>query len=228
VLAERHERLRKIALGNLRDPGRFWEKLERLPTWEKPLPGDLEERLRAMLPGEKLELRVVRRVAGVGSLGRDRFVAIADFRGGKIAREAKALVPSAWWWANGGAGTPQIHCEELLGSAVRAPDPFMCVVPGWTLRRLAPDCARIELSDLPKDRDEKRLLFQMGYEVGNIHLGTSSAKKAIERDLGRRPARWLAGSAREMSKLVTRDFEDWNKSPSVSAEKAQPARTRKR
>jgi hypothetical protein len=36
------------------------------------------------------------RVKGGGSLGRARYVAIAEWRGGHILREAKAIVPSAW------------------------------------------------------------------------------------------------------------------------------------
>ena len=32
--------------------------------------------------------------------GRPRYVAVGYWRGGQVLREAKALVPSAWNWAN--------------------------------------------------------------------------------------------------------------------------------
>jgi len=49
------------------------------------------------------------------------------------------------------------------------PDP-LCVstVAGWC-GVLAPDCSRIELASLSKDRDEARLLYSMGWETGNMH-----------------------------------------------------------
>ena len=64
-------------------------------------PGDVKRivgMLRSMLP-DRIPYKVFERSAGVGSLGRRRFVAIAEWTGGLIAREAKALVPSAAVWA---------------------------------------------------------------------------------------------------------------------------------
>ena len=58
---------------------------------------------RAMPAGDS-PIRFARRVAGMGSLGRPRFVGIADWRGGCVAREAKATAPSAWLWASETAG----------------------------------------------------------------------------------------------------------------------------
>src|SRR5262249_34084941 len=116
----------------------------------------------------------------------------------------------------------------LIGSAVRVPDPFVRIVPGGTLRRLAPDCARIELGDLPEDRDEERLLHVMGYELGNVHLGSSGAQKELLSDASRRPKRWLQESSREMTKLVMQDFEEWSKSPSPEGEKAKPHNSKKK
>lgn len=96
VLAERRRWLRDVALNKLRDPAAFWAGLQRLPVVRGAAP---LEALRSMLPDRTLTCRVHRRVAGVGSLGRPRFVAIAEWTGGLIAREAKALVPSAAVWA---------------------------------------------------------------------------------------------------------------------------------
>jgi hypothetical protein len=76
------------------------------------------------------------------------------------------------------------------------------------VRRLAPDCSRIELSALPKERDELRLLHAMGWETANIHLGTIRPRVLLA-DLKKRPRGWLLKAAREMEKTVMADFEDY-------------------
>ena len=43
------------------------------------------------------------------------------------------------------------------------------------LRRLAPDCSRIELASLPATHDAVKLLFAMGFETANVHLGSAKA-----------------------------------------------------
>jgi len=50
------------------------------------------------MPAPGISYRLVHRVAGLGSLGHARYVAIADWHGGRIAREAKALAPSSNCW----------------------------------------------------------------------------------------------------------------------------------
>ncbi len=52
-----------------------------------------------LMPAPNIPYRLAHRVAGLGSLGHARYVAIADWHGGRIAREAKALVPSSSHWA---------------------------------------------------------------------------------------------------------------------------------
>jgi hypothetical protein len=204
VLAERRRWLRRLAVSDLRDPVAFWARLESLPTVASGAP---RKALELMLPARKLPYRIVRRVAGVGSLGRPRFVALADWGGALIAREAKALVPSASAWARGRAtgGNP----AELWKRAVRVPDPFYAISGGWIVRRLAPDCSRIELAELPGRRDERKLLRAMGWETANIHLGSHRA--AILRDLKKRPRRWLDEAALQMADDVTRDWRAWTR-----------------
>ncbi len=62
-----------------------------------------------------------------------------------MAREVKATLPSAWDWARGHPD-PGIHYTEIVSTAVRDPDPCTGLQGAWLVRRLAPDCARIELS----------------------------------------------------------------------------------
>jgi hypothetical protein len=136
-------------------------------------------------------------------------VAIGDWRGGKTAREAKALAPSACVWARGGADSGAILYQSILDRAVRCRDPFVLVNGSWVGRRLSPHCSRIPIDELPAERDEHRLLYFMGWETANVHLGSKKAVDAIRRDLARRPAGWLRAAAKAMVKAVTRDWKDW-------------------
>ena len=152
-----------------------------------------------------MRYRVVRRVAGVGSLGRPRFVALVEWRGGWIAREAKALAPSAA--ALVARSTTRADGWTLLKRAVRVPDPLFGIEDRWIVRRLAPDCTRIEIDQLPRKRDERKLLRSMGFETANIHLG--SEHKRLASDLSARHARWLERAALSMADAITADWRSW-------------------
>jgi hypothetical protein len=162
-----------------------------------------------MMPEAGLNWRVTTRLAGLGSLGRQRFVAIAEWRGGSVAREAKALAPSACVWAEDGKGTAPILYQEALNTAIRCRDPFVRFQKRWIVRRLAPDCSRIELSAMPKERDEIRLLRAMGWETANVHLG-SIKPRALLADLKKRPRGWLGAAARAMERSVLADFKAYS------------------
>jgi len=211
VLAERRRWLRKVALSELRDPTVFWEKLRQLPLAGGAVPNDV---LRSHLPRGSDPALIHRRVAGVGSLGRPRFVAIAEWAGGFVAREAKAWAPSAAVWA--GVTSRADVAEALLARSVRAADPCFSIRKPWIVRRLAPDCSRIEMSDLPKTRDERRLLRAMGWETANMHAG-SARLSAVARDLAARKTRWLLDAARGMADRTVQDWRDWRRArPSSS------------
>src|SRR5262245_18614466 len=98
VLAERHKGLREMAVSNLRDAERFWTKMEGLPLAQPPVPKTAVTALESMLPEPGLTYILSHRIAGLGSLGRQRYTASGEWRGGKVAREAKALAPSAYFW----------------------------------------------------------------------------------------------------------------------------------
>jgi hypothetical protein len=207
VLAERHPWLREIATNRLRDPALFWEKFAALPT-VRPVPAKVMRLLKQAMPERGLPFRVAHRRAGMGSLGRQRFTAIADWRGGKIAHETKPLLPSACAWARGSASR-EIFYMRIVSNSVRAPDPFLGVQEGWMLRRLSPYCSRIELSQLPGGHDEERLSRAMGKELANVHLGSRRALAAVRRDLRRRKPEWLAQAARSMAEATVRDWKEW-------------------
>ena len=104
-----------------------------------------------------------------------------------------------------------MHYGTLLRRAVRVPDPCVEVHGEWLIRRLAPDCSRIELANLPRERDESRLLWMMGWETANVHLGTPAQRRAILADLGRRKNAWLVKAAQRMCEAVRREFRRWRK-----------------
>ncbi len=207
ILAEGHPALFAMAVYRLKDPALFWEKLNALPPLKKTaVPADAVKAMRRMMPDPDLPLRIVPRVAGMGSLGRQRFVAIAEWQGGQVAREAKAAAPSACAWAYGGKET--VLYQKILDSSIRCQDPYVKLKGRWIVRRLAPDCTRIELSALPAQRDEMRLLRVMGWETANVHLGSLKAA-TLRRDLARRPAKWLSKAAARMTEAVGEDWERW-------------------
>jgi hypothetical protein len=210
VLAENHPVLREMAVARLHEPERYWEKLHALPEATGEPPAGAMKAIARMMPEKGLHWKVSHRVAGLGSLGRQRFVAVADWRGGSLAREAKALAPSACVWASRGGGTAPIRYQEIIDKAVRCPDPFVRLQKRWIVRRLAPDCSRIELASLPENRDEIKLLHAMGFETANVHLGSVKPRVVLE-DLKKRPRGWLLAAAHKMRKAVQADFEEYGK-----------------
>jgi hypothetical protein len=209
VLAEEHEWLRAMVTGVLRDPVQFWEKLDSLVTWRGRVPKSARRALERMLPERGLEYRIVHRIAGLGSLGRERFVAIALYRGARVAREAKALAPSACVWAGSERLSARIRYQEILDRSLRATDPFVRLKGKWIVRRLAPDCSRVELASMPKERDEAKLLHAMGFETANVHLSTRRASEGILRSLAHRSRHWLHDAATRMVKATTEDWQKW-------------------
>ncbi|HVM59563.1 MAG TPA: DUF2252 family protein [Verrucomicrobiae bacterium] len=212
VLGEHHHWLRELATSELRDPARFWEKMTALPTWKTRVPKGAARGLERLMPEGALNCRIVHRVAGLGSLGRERYVVIGDWHGGKIAREAKALTTSAYVWAAKRRDGSGVLYQQALDQAVRCRDPYVRLQGRWIIRRLAPDCSRVELASLPNRRDESRLLYEMGWETANVHLGSKKAVRKILADLRKRPANWLRHAAEAMARATTADWNEWKKS----------------
>lgn len=209
VLGENHEWLRAIAESKLRDPVVFWGKMDRLPTAKGEIPESAREAIEHLLPEPGMPYRLARRVAGLGSLGRVRLVGIAEWKGGRVAREAKALLSSALYWLNPKRAPAEILYGAILRRAVRCPDPYVQMRGHWIVRRLSPHCSRIELDALRTSRGECRLLEAMGRETANIHLGTEEKRKAILKDLRGRKGNWLMGAAQAMADAMEKDWRVW-------------------
>ena len=211
VLGEKNEWLRLIAESELRDPIHFWAKMDALPTVKGDVPLSAIDAIEHLMPARDLPYRLTHRVAGLGSLGHQRYVAIADWHGGRIAREAKALVSSACHWAEDEHAPSDILYQTIITRAVRCPDPFVQLRGRWIVRRLSPHCSRIELATLKAQGVEMRLLHAMGWETANIHLGTRSARTAILSHMQKQKAKWLHEASEAMLGAVRDDWKDWKK-----------------
>jgi Uncharacterized protein conserved in bacteria (DUF2252) len=210
VLAEHHQWLRLLALSELRDPVHFWAKMQQNPPYTAKPPAEVRKLIEASFPQPPRNYQLKRRIAGLGSLGHPRILAVSTWQGAFIAREAKAIRTSAWaWYKNSSSET--LYSPKLLETAIRVKDPCVRYHGHWLVRRLAPDCSRIELASLPKDKDEARLLYDMGWETANIHFGTPKAISNVKRDLAARRGRWLHKAAKAMLRATSGDWEEWRK-----------------
>jgi len=211
VLGENNEWLRQIAENELRDPVHFWAKIDALPTVRHDVPISAIDAIDHLMPARDLPYRLACRVAGLGSLGHARYVAIAQWNGARVAREAKALVSSACYWAKDDSGPSEILYQTIISRAVRCMDPFVQLRGRWIVRRLSPHCCRIELATLRAPGQELRLLRAMGWETANIHLGTKTARKPILKHLQKQKGNWLHQATANMLKAVRDDWKTWGK-----------------
>jgi hypothetical protein len=198
------------------DPVKFWQKLRQKVDEESAskVPPPAAAALTAALPAGVADVRMVPRSAGVGSLGKPRFVALATWLGGPVAREIKALVPSAVVWARGlkdaHSYIPRL-VEITVNNGVRCPDPFFKVGDTWVRRRLAPDSHKIELKTSAKTGYGPDVLEAMGAETANVHLGTSGVAGAIQSDLSARGGKWLYHAATVMHDATVKEQQAWVK-----------------
>lgn len=222
VLGEDNQWLAELVLPNIKDFEKFWSKLQQLEIREDardPIPPGALDAIAAALPPRATTPRISHRTAGLGSLGRQRFVGLCKLDRANIAREAKELTASACHWAQEGKGAGEILYSEILRSAVRSPDPFLLVRDRWMVRRLSPEYVRIDLSELSEE-DMDGVLYAMGWETANIHLGSGEdaaravrkhlkSMRAADKDAGERQGHWLAVIVETLLDATMDDFFDW-------------------
>jgi hypothetical protein len=204
LLDEGETWLRPYAIGTDLESGKFWKNVDKYKKASPP-PG-VVSLLKQSLPKGFTNILYRSRVAGGGSLGRPRYVAIADWHGGRVMREAKALVPSAWTWAYGKQPSGLL---ELARSKYRAPDPFLDIRGKFVVRRLAPDSRKIELGNDAGSKLKTDLLQAMGFDLASIHAAGSAGIGALQHDLKTRPRNWLYDAAKAAAAAVEKDYEGW-------------------
>jgi hypothetical protein len=244
VLAEDHGWLRNIVISKLIDDDssgkggkhkddvfkKFYKKYSALDKTPDAVPSDATDALNACFPQPTPNYVVGHRDAGLGSLGRQRFTAVAkDWQGGIIVREAKALAPSAWLWANqsqdasysSALSERSIYYQTIVNKAVRSADPWLKAVDTWAVRRLGPDAFKVEVKDLKLEASKeeeltKKLLEAMGKDIANVHSHSSDRSNDVlehVKALSSNPtlSEWLFESAQAMADQTKNDFNDWKK-----------------
>lgn len=241
VLAEDHGWLRNIVISKLVDDDssdkhgkhkddvfkKFHEKYRDLAKIEAP--SDARAALDACFPTPTPDYHIGHREAGLGSLGRQRFTAVEiDWQGGIIVREAKALAPSAWLWANqsqdasyaSALSARSIFYPSILDNAARSADPWLKIIASWVVRRLGPDAFKVEVKHLKLASKEeeltKKLLEAMGKEIANVHSHSCGQANDVltqvkERSGNPTSSGWLFDSAQTMVERTKEDFQDWKK-----------------
>jgi Uncharacterized protein conserved in bacteria (DUF2252) len=207
VLEEHHDWLRALALNQLRDPDHYWKKMAQNPTCKTAVPGKAQRLLAANLPCGATALRILHRSSGMGSLGRQRYTALYEHGASLLAREVKARAPAAWCWAYGTRVNPG-DLPAVWACGARINDPFLHATRRWIVRRLAPDCSRISLADLPQRKDMAHLLHAMGRETANIHVGAGVTRKILKH-LQSLPGAWLLQAVHRMVQLTQADHRAW-------------------
>jgi len=211
VLEESHRHLRAMAMHEKRNPVDFWKKLNAIEQEpEVDDPDALAALQRALPRTAKLTTFRRRTHVGMGSLGKPRYVAIAAYNGGAVAREAKALCgPATHWFSPDPPVASRIGAT--LAHVIRSPDPLYHTDGGWIVRRLAPHCSRLELTHLSKAHELARVLHSMGAETANIHVGTDGNGAQLADYVHALPKLWLEEAALKVSKVLGKDWKRWRR-----------------
>lgn len=176
VLERQHRWLRKGLEAKRESRADFWEKMDDVEPG--PVPRLFRQRLVAALPAPRPKPVMGPHRSGVGSLGRPRFVAIAEWRGGTVIREAKAMVPSAWNRANRPNET-SLAVNAIAHGACRAPDPHYHEAEGVLIRRRSPSNRKIEMETGLGPLLAPRLITLMGRETAACHAGDTARIGAV-------------------------------------------------
>ncbi|NNH85752.1 DUF2252 family protein [Rhizobium laguerreae] len=211
ILERDHKWLRKALLLPNSERREFWEKYEMLQPGKKPPPAAYVEALADALPLGAGPFAAKPRSGGTGSLGRPRFVAYAEWQGGPVLREAKALVPSAWSLRHNPRDVA-IHASEIANGRARSADPHYRVSGRTLVRRLSPNSCKIEIDRHPEILLSPTMLELMGFEIANCHSDDAAAVAAILMDLAARGNEWLHEAARAAASSVSAEQKAYARS----------------
>jgi hypothetical protein len=134
-----------------------------------------------------------------------------------IVREAKAIVPSAWTWANP-KSSRRPNVLDIAYGTYRAPDTSPSAADGFLLRRVAPDSRKLDLKDVAKRELGITVLQAMRRDIGAIRAAHRRAS-AIVTDLAQRDANWLHVAAGKAQRAVETDHKPWLAEPGPVGEK---------
>lgn len=205
IVLDRDRRwLRDLLVVSDKARSKFWEKIASMKSIAAP--AAFLTAIDAAMPESSLTIKTSRRTAGSGSLGRPRWVGVANWRGAPVVREAKSLVGSAWTLAHKGT-RPQIRYDDVATGQFRPIDPWHSVRGNIVVRRLSPNNRKLEVDD-GSAVFSIDVLQAMGFDLANVHLGTASVEE-LKRELSRRKPGWLVQSSMKAADAVAQDFKQW-------------------
>ena len=211
VLDDEYAWLRRLTVASNEDRSDFWRKMEKHTNKNNKPPAAYKKALKEAIPDRGLKMKFgPRNSAGLGSLGRPRWVALAEWRGGLIAREAKAALPSAWTRVHGGK-RHSLYGVKLATARYRAPDPWYALDGNIVVRRLSPNSKKLEADKHPENLADSRLLDLMGRDLAAVHLGLGDHGAAILSHIRSRKDNWLHSAVHRMADLVRAEQEQWHK-----------------
>lgn len=200
VLERDHLWLRDAFAANDAQRAEFWEELAAAePAAHVPEP--FRQALLDALPEPGLDARISPREAGAGSLGRPRYVAWCEYRGGPVAVEIKGVLPSCWV-----QGREPGLAARIVAGRFRAPDPHFHYRANWVTRRLAPNSRKLKFTEISHAL-RKRLIAAMGADLAAIHADAGPDRAAIRTDFARRKRGWLAAAAARVAEWTTQEHE---------------------
>ncbi|MBR0683761.1 DUF2252 domain-containing protein [Roseomonas eburnea] len=206
----------RLVLTSEKDHTDFWDEAREEAAKDAAIPPPrYGAALEAAFPPGAEIIGIYARDAGLGSRGRPRYAALAEYRGGLALREVKALVPSAWTRRPGEGPEVNRSAEAALGRH-RSPDPWFAVTDGIARRRLSPNNRKIEFPKKVKEGAmvpplEPVVLKAMGQDLAAIHSATPGARAAVRAALaaGRQDPAWLAEAAARMADAIAEDQAAW-------------------
>jgi hypothetical protein len=214
VLDRDHRTLRRRLVVSEQERTAFWAKIEKRREKAKrksrrPKPRYVTA-LRNAMPEQVDGLEFWPRSAGAGSLGRPRWDAYGEWRGGPVLREAKALVMSAWSRARGQARAP-IRASEIAGGRYRAPDPWYVIPSDIVTRRLSANSRKLTIKKHPSQLVTLTMLHAMARDLASIHLGTPGRAPTLKKDFSKRRRDWFSAVVGAAAKQVAADQREWAK-----------------
>ena len=215
VLEEDHPQLRDLAVVKGKAARRFWERLRQKRT-PGEVPTKVQHLLLTCLPPTSRGVEFASRTAGVGSLGRPRYIALAEWEGGFVAREAKAAAPSAVHMREAEGRDQVMDHRRVRALAFQPRDPAFRLDAGMDP---APAFARERQDRARQDREAIQGRAGAGFgnarsapdghgaAIANVHLGTTPLRRLLRSELKGLGDDWLAPAAEAAAERVRRDFK---------------------
>ena len=210
ILDQDYAWLRRLVIVPNRERQHFWDKINNLNPMKQPPPPRYIRIIADAMPDPKLKTEYAPRVAGAGSLGRPRFVGVAQWQGAPIVREAKAALPSAWTRVKGRGGRG-LRCYEIATGKYRAPDPWYALSDDVVVRRLSPNNRKLDAEGHPLELTNRKMLRAMARDLASIHLGVTDASQTIGKDMRKRGAGWLSDAVKRAAAFVREEQREWRK-----------------